>query len=510
MIQDIARLRKEGKPAEALAVFRTMQAEGQAIDFQTEGAAAWVYYDLLKAAKDAKDIPQAIELLDELSNFKIDLTNEHSVRLLEQVEFIVGGLLFDGGQSNPPDKRLPNNLAEKLVKALTKLPTPPTSENHGKLLNYYLRNTGQGFHDALFFQWWGLANLPVETYAMQRLADGQDKSPIAEQGLMRYARALFYEVRREDWKDEGTRFLDYIEKVIAAHPRLESLQYQALRLRMALGRVDEARELLPTVARRLSKQPMLWSIVAELAETDIERLAAFCKGLSLKGQKEEFLAPMRREIVPVLVRMELFDEARTEVDFLIATAIGAGRQPKKEELTHSQAEWYPTAEPKPDNRDLYNTYAPMTDRLLASDLKEVVAVVTAIAPSKKTGKDVIYWRASRELDGNLSADRAPEGTVVGQTLLLRAAEKQTETGVYLQVQFAEATTERPNADTLKFYSGVLSRRPEAQFGFVDREIFVARDLLVKAENNALVAGQAIAAYDQKKGWGWRAITLEPA
>ncbi|MBK6964928.1 MAG: hypothetical protein IPH20_13570 [Bacteroidales bacterium] len=172
--------------------------------------------------------------------------------------------------------------------------------------------------------------------------------------------------------------------------------------------------LLP-FARKKRNDFWVWEILSEAWINDEEKVfALYCKALSCHSP-EEMLINLRQKMAGILIKRKLYNEAKTEIDLLIASRNSSGfRIPQNVSDWQSQ-EWYKNANAFKNNKILYNQFKSIADGILFADIPEVTVMVEFVNSDRK----ILNFIESESNHGFFKYERFVKDVNIGDTLKVR-------------------------------------------------------------------------------------------
>lgn len=216
-----------------------------------------------------------------------------------------------------------------------------------------------------FSQQWGLEYLLDDDWATFTT---KNKRVIASN-----AERLIQHAAKDAIERKNSRQLEYIlpfvDKAQERHPENVWLNLYRARILMCLERKKEAIDYAITLAKRKPNEYWVWELLGDLSgdgSTDLA-MSCYCKAL-LCGAKEDFYGKVRLKLASLLTDIGLFEEAKFEVEKVVANKKCHGYRLPPEITSFQNSEWFSSTEAVDDNKRIYQKHAGAAERLLMSNL----------------------------------------------------------------------------------------------------------------------------------------------
>ena len=268
-----------------------------------------------------------------------------------------GKLIFDAEKVNVLDAR--KLLAEYIV-----LKNERPSRLHSLFLKFANKIIdSQEFNLVSFVKLWDLNNLTSEDFE-PFVKDGNSYPCIAEK-IIQHTSKLVLEKRMVH---ELEYLMPFVDKGIATFKENIWLPYYKAKLLHLVGRNEEAIEFLIPVVKEKITEYWTWSLLAELVVVDDSEKAfsCYCKSLLCKAEPK-FLTKVRMKFTELLVRKELWKEAKCEINAIINSKEEGAYIPDVL-IAYQQKDWFKLAEAKRTNIDFYNSNKQIAEELIFHDL----------------------------------------------------------------------------------------------------------------------------------------------
>ena len=337
--------------------------------------------------------------------------------------------------------------------------------------------------------------------------EGKKHNSLAEMILVKTAKFI----EKEQNEENLNWLLSHVEKFITRMPGNHLLAYYHGRLLMRLYRGKEAKECLHEVLLKQKNQFWAWAAYGEtLKEADkTNYLACLCKALSFPVD-EHMLLSVREEMATLLVELEMYPEAKTEIEQILQIRHEHNYKLCKEIEDLQSKQWFiETIAPK-NNLNFYLKYLKQADKLLYENKEPVNGIVTAIYEENK-GAFIQF-----DLD-KVALYKFPKSTQQKNPFSIGSLVKVAVEAITINGQRrytalrAEDSTEFPTDTFFRKFNGDLKvpQKTDSQpFGFVE-DIFVPCELIKKVPGITKVMGIAIKEFNKKRNqYGWRALGIQ--
>lgn len=498
---DIKKLREADKLEEALQMAQ-QNLEAQPDNIWNKRAIAWVYYDYLK--KNASS--------ENFSVFKENLTKIKELNLPEDERMIfdnsawqVGSILFAINKTEPIDLVKINDLFDIIREFHFSKP----SEAYSFLYKAFHKAHQKWSKFLEFADWWGFDNFRSEDYLKEEFKDKKIMS-IAEQAYIAYAKKLLEgelidprsQERRID-KNKIQEFLPKLETIIEKHPDYQYPPYFKAKMLLSLGDDENGLSSFLPFAKQKKNDFWVWQLMAEIFSEDKDiQFACYCKALSLKTP-EDFLVKLRQTFSEMLIEKKMYNEAKTEIQKVIATREKHERKLPNQIVQWTEQEWYKSAIAKKDNQDLYSSHIKQAEEILFQDIPEEIIAVEFVNENKSM---LNFVKDKRKFgffnySGNLTKPQ------IGDLLKVRF-NGDGQDGFY-KILSAKKADSNVSSDAMKDFEGTIKVVSPQNFGFIE-DIFIEPKIIEKNKltEGQQVKGRAILSFNKKKNeWGWKAIEI---
>jgi tetratricopeptide (TPR) repeat protein len=371
----------------------------------------------------------------------------------------------------------------------------------------------KGYHNwtnyLAFADWWNFENFRSEDYLKEEI-QGKKLISIVEQAYIAYSKKLLegepvdsFGQKRVVDKDKIKEFLPKLDKIIGDHPEYQYPSYFKAKLLLALGDDENILSSFLPFAKQKRNDFWVWELMAEIFSEDKDiQFACYCKALSLKTP-EEFLVKIRKNFARLLVKRQMYNEAKTEIQKVIETIEKNEWNKPNQIVQWSKQEWYKTANEKKDNYDLYIQHVKKAEEILFQDIPEEIIVVEFVNENKK----ILNFVKNKRKFGffkYLGYIKTPQ---IGDLLKVRF-NGEGKDGLY-KILTAQKADSNVTSNAIKDFEGTIKIISPQHFGFIEN-IFIDPKII---EENMLndgqkVKGRAMLSFNKKKNdWGWKAIKI---
>jgi len=496
--KEIKELRQAGKLAEAYAMAAS-ELEAAPGDIWGKRNLSWVLYSQMDSSSG--ELTHFIEKLNELRALELQATEE---MLFDNLSIVIAKAvrhLTSQGTINFTQIRL-------LFENIKDLPLKKPSKWYSSLF--------QAFHKAFketdsyleFADWWDFSKFRPEDYLKEKMPNGKEVMPIAEQGYIAYAKHLLPKQTQHGEiifdKEKAEAFLPRLTEIADNYSYFQYPAFFQAKLLLALGdREDMLSALLP-FAKKKKNDFWVWEILSEAFPDDEEKVfGLYCKALSCHSP-EEMLVNLRQKMAALFIKRQLNNEAKTEIELLVASRNAKGFRIPSEVILWQSQEWYAlaSASAAKNNMNYYSKYFDFAEGLLFGDVPEETVIVEFVNTERK----ILNFIASETKHGFFKYERFLKNVMIGDVLRVRF-QSGTNEGLHLVHTVSKINDENFRNQFFKEVEGTVRISEGKSFGFLN-DVFIHPSLVTKHNliNGTPLKGQAIKTYNQeKKQWGWKLI-----
>lgn len=496
---EVKNLRKSGNIEGALELALANYNQN-ANDIWNKRSLAWVYYDLTKKYAQENNVDLFLEIIQKIKELELPLEEKMIFDNLIWAYNTLFRYIYS-------QKTINYTVADKVKESLSGLHFSFPSENFSLLIGalhktFKDENGYTTLAEKSFFNY-----LRPEDYLPTEY-NGRKIMPLAEQIYINYCKSLikgepsmiinngFLSVKHTPNKQQIADFLPKLDKIIENYPDYTFLPYFKAKMEIILGEESALQTFIP-FAKKKKNDYWVWQLMYEIIKDDQIEFACLCKALSLKSP-EQFLGKIRQLLAEKLIEKHFFNEARTEIDLIIAEKTKNEQKISNQILLWKEQDWYQKATNLGTNIKLYNQYKSLAEEILYDDIEERIVVVQSVNEDKK----ILNFIQNKEKLGFFKYQKFLKNPKVGDILKVRLEEKENG---YCKLITAKLDNESIS-ECVKSFNGKISIFPQG-FGFVD-DVFINPELIKKHHINIEqeVKGKAILSFDKKK-WSWKAIEL---
>lgn len=534
-ISEAKALSKNGRHAEATAIYRKVWANGAA-DQETQTSFGWELY-------------------------------KHAKELMAGENVNLGAV-----------KR---NLSDYL-----KLDLDKPSLLHTCVLQLAAKLAGQDKLSMLAFsRQWNFKYLRPEDFERYRAEDGKEYPSLAEKVIQHAGK----EAAASEHVEEQAYMLPFIDLAIERFPDNVFLKLNKAKVLLALGRHHEALAFGIAVTKAKSNDYWAWGLLGEIvSQRDPDAsLGCYCKALTCPAE-DKFTGKIRLEVAKRMLEANDYAGAKHEVEAIVRAKEQEGYKIPDAVTSIAAQDWFAGVQAKVSNRDYYRLHAKAAEALLFNDLPWIDACLgeTFVVPGRenkpkrkvflKTGsipsevsiaeskvarmslaagdavrvkgefdenqrfnlfvlerragaiawdiapeilgvvnqvnqdKQVIRYIVSREINGEIPMSVLPCSFAEGDAIEVQLVRYVSKRGPQYRVLAAKASEKVPGDLLRKDFTEVV--RVSNGMGFTPSEIFIPPPLVERCEiaDGQEVSGTAVQVFNMKRAcWGWKAVSIQP-
>lgn len=522
--KEIKELRQVGKLDEAL------QMANQALETEPENiwnkrAAAWVYYDFLKQHAQLESYDSFKEHLIKIKELQLP---QDEKMVFDNCAWQIGKIVFALQNAEHVDYGKINDLFEIIRDFHFTKPS--------KAFSFIYKAFHKGYQNwsnyLNFADWWNFNNLLSEDYIEEEYK-GIKIMSMAEQAYITYAKKLLegepssitinmssdsqvanfiinnggYLNKSKNTtfnKSKIKEFLPKLDRLIEKHPNFLYPNYFKAKLLLANGDNDNVLSGFISFAMKKRNDFWVWQLMAEVFEYDNEiRFACYCKALSLKT-RDEYLVKIRQTFIEMLIKMKMYDEAKTEIQKVIITREEKEWKIPNQILKWTEQEWYKSTTAKRDNQDLYFVHIKQAEEILFQDIPEEIIVVEFVNENKR----ILNFVKNKYKYGFFTYSDYLSKPKIGDILQVRF-DGDGQNGFY-KLLSAKKSELNQESDAVRTFEGLLKIIEPLNFGLVDG-VYIDSKLISKSNLSfgEYVNGRAIISFNKKKNeWGWKAFEIK--
>ena len=462
---------------------------------------SWVFHEFLKVNCSSEKYDAFLKSLVAIKDLQLPA---EETMLFDSVSWQVGKMCYGLLKSQTPDINKILSLFE-LIKLFHF--TKP-SESYSFLFKALHKALKDNDNYLQFVAWWDLKNFRPEDYQMEKMPNGKEVMALAEQAYISHSKHLLPKQLSSGetifHKDSVMAFMPMLDNIIESYPQYQYPAYFKAKLLLALGDKDTILSTLLPFARKKRNDFWVWDILSEIFSTDKEKVfACYCRALSCNSP-EEMLVNLRQRMAAQLIQKGLFNEAKTEIEFLVKSRQFKGFKIPNEVVNWQNQEWYQKAIKNSSNADLYKKFNDFAEGLMFGDIAEENVIVEFV----NTDRKILNFIASENKFGFFKYERFIKKVNIGDILKVRF-ESNDSIGLYKVFTVARTSNDDFKSQYLKEVEGNVRISEGRPFGFIN-DIFIPPSTVLKfkLQNELAIKGLAIRTFNkEKKNWGWKLIEI---
>lgn len=498
--KEIKELRQSGRLEEALQMAQN-ELDAAPDNIWAKRNMSWVYYEYLKANASFENFDVFINYLNLLKDLKLP---EDDKMVIDNSAFQIGKLMFSIQKVEHPDYVKINQVFD-IIKDFhfTKL-----SDSYSFLYKAFHKGYKNWSRYIEFAEWWDFKNFMPGDFQKETMSNGKDVMAIVEQAYIAYAKKILEgeesdvnQYERVINNEKIINFLPQLDIIIEEYPDYQYPIYFKVKLLLALGNRDDVLIAFIPFAKKKKNDFWVWELMSDIfEENDSRKLACLCKALSLKSP-EDFLINTRQKLASLLIKNNLFNEAKTEIIKIISTRKNNGWAIPNQIIQWSSAQWYVDAVSEDNNQNLYKKHSDSAEEILFQDIKEDLVIVEFVNKDKQ----MLNFIKDESLHGFFSYKNLKVKPKIGDILKIRLDPVGNE-GFYKALTLKKADEKlQKECKAYKEVSGNIRILVGKNFGFLE-DVFVSPDT-IKAndlKNQDNLTGKAILSFNKGKNqWGWK-------
>jgi hypothetical protein len=498
--KEIKELRQAGKLDEALQMaHQTLNADPDNI--WNKRAAAWVYYEYLKRFSKPNYYDAFKDNLVKL--MELQLPDDEKM-VFDNCAWQIGSLVFALQKIEHVDFAKINELFA-IIKAFHF--SKPT-EAYSFLYKAFHKGYKNWQNYLEFADWWNFENFRTEDFLKEEY-EGRKIMSIAEQAYIAYASKLLDDFSNPNvplGRDEHilkiNRFIPQLAKIIDSHPEFQYPQYFKAKLLLAIGDQKNVLSALLPFAKTKRNDFWVWDVLADAFQDNERKIACLCKALSVNAP-DDFTIKTRQKFAKLLVNEKLFDEAKTEIEKIIAIRNSNSWKVPNEIANWANQAWFKSANALPNMDYFYRKHINTAEEILFSDVPEIIVAVEFVNADKQMASFV----RDESIHGFFKYSRLINKVKVGDILKVRFIGEGKDN--FFKALTIKKLKEEIDIPAIKTFRGNIKINTTGGFGFVE-DVFLESNLInhYKTIDNQMVTGKAILSFNKKKGkWGWKAFLL---
>ena len=494
--KEIKELRQAGKLDEAFAMSKA-ELEAEPENIWGKRNLSWVLYAQLDAS--ASNLSAFLSKIDELKQLALPDTEE---MFFENISIVISKAARIITHIEP----IAFEKLHQLFDAIRELPIKRNCKWFSVLYGAFHKGMKDSNRYIEFADWWNFENFKPEDYQKDKMPNGKEIMALVEQAYIAYAKHLLPKYMDSGEKvfdrEKAEAFLTKLGDLAEKYPAFQYPAYFQAKILLALGDKENMLSALLPFAKRKRNDFWVWQILGEALSNDKEKVfACYCRALACNSP-EEMLVSLRQKMAAALHAKNLNNEAKTEIELLVASRKAHDFQIPNEVASWQAQDWYKNAVAKKSNIDFYKQYTPIAESLLFSDTPEETVIVDFV----NTDRKMLNFIASETKFGYFKYERFFKDIKVGDTLKVRF-QGGTNEGIHQIYTAIKVDDEAFKKQFFKEISGVVKIPAGQAFGFLDN-VFIHPSMVTRKNltDGMHLNGNAKKSYNQeKKQWSWKLI-----
>lgn len=514
--KEIKELRQSGKLEEALEMAQN-ELRDSPDNIWSKRNISWVYYEYLKMYAHEFNYDGFIEYLTKLKDLNLP---ENEVMVFDTVAWQIGKFLFSltshvMNESKGFDKAKHGfeliGKGKQVFEIVKELRFTKPSEQYTFIFKGFHKIFKESPDYIEFCDWWDFQYFQDEDFNKDEYNDKKIMS-IVEQAYIAYSKVLLNgtidvpgQFSRSLDRIKIKDFIDRLDTILETNPEYQYSQYYKAKLLLAVGDDKNVLSAFMPFAKQKRNDFWVWELIAEVFKGNKElQLACFCKALSLKT-REDFLVKTRQQLAELLIDMNLFVEAKTEIEKIISVRQKYNWRIPDQIEKWMDSSWYVKVETQSDNIQLYSKHLKLAESILYDDIPEVFIAVEFVNSDKK----ILNFVKNKDYHGFLNYKGYKIKPKIGDVLKVRL-EPIGNQGYYRILTInADDKQNKENCEAIKKESGAVKIREGQKFAFLN-DVFISPEIVKKynLKNNDEILCDAVMSYNKKKNvWGWKLISV---
>lgn len=500
-VSEISSLRKDGKFQEAYNECEQLLSQ-YPDDRYVRTTMAWCIKSLAESHAKASNYKEFAEVLSKLTPLKLSDIGELSMtnRFAWDIK-----TLFDNLKVHP---ELLQDAALLVFDAIRKLDFFKPHKNYTLILDCFLkvklRQAAPWGRLCDFIDWWGFDNLLSEDFQRIPLKNGKSIPSVAERTHIVYYKVLMNQISNRVYSTERIDgFLKRLDDLNVAHPEFAYTLYHKSLLLLALNKKDEALDSIRPFVKHKQNEFWVWDVLGDTTENDDIKLSCLCRSL-LCRTKPEFIGKVRIKAAQLMIKKELFDNARTELDAFFNTYKTNGWHISTDLESLTKQQWYLSASNLGNNISFYKSHLDPSEQFLFHDMPEIPIIIE----HNNKDKHVCHFITKEKKKGFFFTKGVKENFKENTVYLVRLSKKSdSDKAFQLLTHKRDENIDNYIGIFFERFNDKIRIREGNNFGFVN-DIFVNLNLDNTLANGDMVTGLSVISYNKKKDtWGWRAISV---
>jgi hypothetical protein len=465
---------------------------------------AWVYHDFLKKYSTPESYNTFKENLIKVN--ELDLPEDEKM-IFDNCAWQIGSTVF----ALQKEETVDFGKINELFKIIKNFHFTKPSEAYSFLYKAFHKGYQNWSNYLDFADWWNFENFRSEDYLKEKF-NGKKIMAIAEQAYIAYSKKLLEgETIEKDGfilhgvvnKNKIKLFIPRLDEIIEKHPEYQYPPYFKAKLLLASGNDENVLSAFLPFAKQKRNDFWVWELMGEIFAEDKEtQFACYCKALSLKTP-EDFLVKLRQTFAALLIEKQMYDEAKTEIEKVIATRSKHEWRIPNQVSQWTGQNWFKSATADNNNKKLYLKHVRKAEEILFQDVPEEVVAVEFV----NENKNILNFVKNKQKHGFFNYSEHLDKSQVGDILKVRFS-GDGQNGFY-KILTAKLANSAIETEAIKNFEGFLKVITPQNFGFAE-DVFIEPKLIQDKNlvNGQAVKGKAILSFNKKKNeWGWKAIEI---
>jgi len=501
--KEVKELRKAGKLEEAINLAQ-QDLEDEPTNIWNKRSISWVYYAYFKKNSSIENFDNFIEYLEKLKSLELPVEEK---MIFDASVYQVGKLVFAFSKESQIDYSKLDRLFDFVKDFHLTIP----SESYSFLYKAFHKHYESWSSYLNFSDWWNFNNFRSQDFLEEEF-NGKKIMSIAEQAYIAYSKKLIEGETSElngvilnnsiD-RERIANFMPKLETIIEKHPEYQYPPYFKAKLLLALGETENILSAFLPFAKQKRNDFWVWDLMAEIFTENKElSFACYCKALSLRTP-EDFLVKLHQKFASLLVEKEMYQEAKTEIEKLIAVRTKHDWKLPNQVNQWIKQDWYKNTKSKSDNRELYSKYLKEAEEILFQDIPEEIIAVEFV----NKNRSLLNFVKDKNKHGFFNYSNLGDKPKVGDILKVRFKGEGQDN--YYKVLTAKKSDSNSESPAIQDFNGMLQIITPQGFGFAEN-IFIDQKLIDKnkLEDKQEIKGKAILSFNKKKNeWGWKAFVI---
>jgi hypothetical protein len=370
------------------------------------------------------------------------------------------------------------------------------SDAYSAMLSAAVRNPDVNI--LTFVQTWNLKNLREKDYKPVKTEKRAYPSIVST--LMKPLKVALEKDDHDEYPDLKQHLSDIIFKVINDTINYPFAPYYYVQLNRNNSDPDMLLEKYRQFLAEHHKDFWAWKAAGDLyGENHETSISCYCQALLCKS-KPEFLIGVRNQLIPILIKKQMYCEARFELDTIIEVRKQNEWGVEEKHLDYLCTAWYKESQILSDNQKMYHQYAPLALKLLGCST-ELIAIVTEIKDK------YFFWAAEGGIGGRQKKSALNNEQIIPGEILQVTIQGNPEKGIQPFVISVKKTDETITGKWIHHFSGITE---EAENSYKIGNVYISRQVGARfgIQTGVLVRGLRVKVWHRKLNKEiWHIISL---